>query len=98
MEILFWLIVIFITEFLQSYFADRRTVVLVSRKKWKAVSYDIVAEGLGWLAIALIVINRLYVPYIISAVLGNALGTYLVAGRKLKKKSIYRKKSPFTNA
>ena len=74
-------------------------MAIVSRKKWRATIYDVMAEGLGWLAIALIIVNRLYPPYILSAIAGNALGTYLVSGRKLrKKKTIYKKKFPVSTA
>ncbi len=74
-------------------------MAIVGRKKWKATIYDVIAEGLGWSAIALIIVNRLYPPYILCAVAGNALGTYLVSGRKLKKKkAIYKKKFPVSTA
>jgi hypothetical protein len=98
MDTALWVVIIFLTEFAQSFFADQRTVMIVSRRRTKAVVFDVVAEGLGWLAIVLIIINRLYPLYIISAVLGNALGTWLVAGRKLRKKKVvvrnHKKKLP----
>lgn len=97
MKLLFWIIVIFGTELAQSYFADRRTVEIIKRKKWRATCFDIGAEGLGWAAIVLIVVN-MSIPMIISAILGNALGTYLVSSRKKKKVSSYKKKTPFTTA
>jgi len=96
MKSLFWMIIIFATELAQSYFADRRTVEIVRRKKWRATTFDVIAEGLGWVAIVLIVVNMSF-PLIISAILGNALGTYLVASRK-KKKTTYRKKFPVSTA
>ncbi len=97
--ILFWMVTIFLIELAQSYFADRRTVAIVGRKKWRATVYDVIAEALGWSAIALIVVNRLYPVYILCAVVGNALGTFLVSGRKLKKKKVvYRKKFPVSTA
>ncbi len=99
MKILFWMITIFLIELTQSYFADRRTVAIVGRKKWRATIYDVIAEGLGWTAIALIVVNRLYIPYILCATAGNAIGTFLVSGRKHKKKKIIsRKKFPVSTA
>lgn len=96
MRLLFWILVIFGTELAQSYFADRRTVEIVKRKKWRATIFDVIAEGLGWLAIVLIVVN-MSLPLIMSAVVGNALGTYLVASRK-KKKTTYRRKFPVSTA
>ena len=95
MKPVFWVMIIFATEFLQSYFADKRTVELVRRKKWLATIYDIMAESLGWASIVLIVINMSFL-LIVSAVCGNALGTYVVANRKRRMKRIYRKKIPFT--
>ena len=90
---------IFLIELTQSYFADRRTIAIVGRKKWKATIYDVIAEGLGWMAIVLVVVNLQFPVYILSAIVGNALGTYLVSGRKLKKKKVaYRKKFPVSTA
>ena len=65
-----------------SYFAERRTVATVSRQKWRATLYDTISQGLGFVVIVLIVVNRSYVPFILSAIAGSAVGTFLVAGRK----------------
>ena len=98
MEIL-WGIIIFLTELFQSYFADKRTVAIVMRKRTLSTIYDVIAEALGWGTLALIVVNRLFPPYIIAAILGNSLGTWLVAGRRLKKKKAKpKKKVNFTTA
>ena len=97
MEIL-WGIIIFLMEFTQSYCADRRTVAIVGRKRVLATAYDLIAEALGWGAIVLIVVN-MSLPYIVAAILGNSLGTWLVAGRRLKKKKAKpKKKINFTTA
>jgi hypothetical protein len=90
---------IFLIELFQSYFADLRNVKVVTRKKWKAVIYDIIAESTGWIILVFVIVNWMYPPYIVSAVMGNALGTFMVAGRKIKKKkTVYRKKMPFSSA
>jgi len=97
--IFIWCATIFLIELCQSYFADLRNVKIVTRKKWRAVVYDVIAEGMAWIILAWIVVNWMYPPYIVSAVAGNALGTYMVAGRKIKrKKPLYRKKVPFSSA
>jgi hypothetical protein len=94
-HVVFWVIVIFLIELGSSYCADAKTVKIVARRKYLAIFYNSLAEGLAWLALIVIVVNRLYFPYVISAVAGSTLGTWFIASRKVKinnKKIVHRKK------
>ncbi len=76
------IVIIFISEFFLSYFADYRNVSVVSRRKNAAVVCDLASSCVSW-GIGFLIFVELKNPYLaIPAVIGSALGTYLVASRR----------------
>ncbi len=94
----FYPIIIFFCELVLSYTCDMTTIKVVSRKKWAAVTYDVISQICSYAILALIIINNWPVHYIVAAVAGNGLGTFIVASRKPKRKKVVRKKPIFTTA
>jgi len=94
-------LICFVLNAVVSYLANWVNVSVIGRKPFKAVSYSLMTGLSGWAV--LLIIGKLSdwnIYIMIASVIGDALGDYIVASRKLKKKpkSYYIKKVPFTNA
>ena len=77
-------------------------VSIIARKPFKATTYSLMTGMAGWMI--LLIIGKLSdwnIYIMVCSVVGDALGDFIVANRKIKKKklkSYYIKKVPFTNA
>lgn len=91
-------LLIFLAEFALSYFADWRNVSVVSRKRGRAVAYELASSSISWGIGYYIFVESKNPLLAIPAVIGGALGTYLVASRKPKRKGRGRKCVKATNS
>ncbi len=82
-----WIVIIIaFAEFLWSYLADMMTISVVSRKKWKAVSYSVASLALNYGVLKVIAQHDWNNWMIGSSIVGVACGTYLAAARRPRKK------------
>jgi hypothetical protein len=86
-------------EYALSWLNHRINLAVLSRKKNVATWRDLIANTLSEIIPFVIYVTTQNWIFIIPRVIGNTLGTRAVAGRKIaKKKTIYKKKTPFTTA
>ncbi len=91
-------LLIFFLEASWSIAANYATVTMVSRKRVKTLIYDIIALGIAYFVLATLARSDWNILMIICAILGSALGNYIVASRKPKKKRKPFKKIGVTTA
>jgi hypothetical protein len=81
-----YVIIILIAEALWSYLGDMTIVHTVTRKKGKAVIYGIASLTINYTVLAVIATHNWNTWMIVGAIAGDAMGTYVAASRKPRKK------------
>jgi hypothetical protein len=88
-----------VAEYSLSWLNHKINLSVLSRKKNLAAWQDLIANTLSEIIPFVIYVSTQNWIFMIPRIIGNTIGTRVVAGRKLvKKKSVYRKKHPFTSA
>ena len=108
---IFWLVVIiFVAEIINSFCADSRGKAVVRGQAGKALIHDLIASIITVTIPFLIYVVEKDLRFAIPAVIASVIGTYFATigvyfmwrypffARRVKKKSIYRKKFPFSSA
>ena len=98
MKTLIFIIAVGMAEFILSWLNHKINILVLSRKAIQAARYDLIANTIAELIPYFIYVESQNPIYLIPRIVMNTMGTYVMGRRKLKKKSPYRKKSPFTNA
>ena len=92
-----WIVIIFIAELVWSYTAAYLNVTVVTRKRARAFCFGLMASAIGWVVPWVIYVEVRRWEIMIPAIIGSAIGDFLVASRK-KKKRVYKRKLPITTA
>ena len=81
-----YIIAIIAAELTWSYLAAMTTISTVTRRRWKAVLYEVGSALLSILVLRVIAQHDWNLYMIAASVLGVAGGTFLAASRKVKRK------------
>ena len=91
--------IIFVMEFAVSYLLNSGSIAIISRKPSRALFLSFCTNVCTWISFYVIAkVSDWSIPLIISSILGDMFGDWLVARRKPRKKSKYVKKFPVSTA
>jgi len=96
MKTLIFIVAVGVAEFILSWLNHKINILVLSRKAIQAAKLDLIANTIAELIPYFIYVESQNPIYLIPRIVMNTIGTYIVGSRKLKKKSTYRKKVPFT--
>ena len=96
MKTLIFIIAVGMAEFILSWLNHKINILVLSRKAIQAARLDLIANTIAELIPYFIYVESQNPIYLIPRIVMNTMGTYVMGKRKLKKKSTYRKKVPFT--
>jgi len=94
------LLLVAIAEFMLSWLNHRINFYTLTKKKWKASQFDVIANTLSEVIPYFIYVVSQNWIYILPRILANTFGTFWAASRRPKsnKKKVYKKKMPFSTA
>ncbi len=82
-----------------SFLLNTTTLNILKRKAKITIEASLFAGILYWIRLFLVIkLSDFDIGLIIASIAGDTVGDVLVARRKPKKKPIYRKRTPFSNA
>ena len=92
MKWLSYALIIFVLEFIFSWLSEKRSLSVITRKRWSAALLDLAASSINWVLPWIIMIQERDATLIPFAVIASAIGSYIVAARKPTKRLTTKKK------